>query len=1052
MAAHHIEVLTGLCMSQRPTGTVTLLFTDIEGSTLLLQQLGKRYASVLIECRELLRAAFRRHHGHEVDTQGDAFFYAFARATDAVSAAVAAQRLLAAHPWSEGVALRVRMGLHTGEPSLFGEGYVGLDVHQAARIMSAGHGGQALLSQKTRELVEHDLPNGVSLRDLGEHRLKDLQRPGRVFQLIITGLPADFPPLKSLDNRPNNLPIQLTPFIGREQEMATVLDFLQREEVRLLTLTGPGGTGKTRLALQAAAELSEAFSDAVYFVNLAPISDPEFVVPAIAQTLDIKEIADQTLLSLLKASLHWKEVLLLLDNFEQVVGAAVYVAELLATCPVLKVIVTSRAALHVRGEQEFAVPPLAVPDPKHLPDLVTISHCEAVALFIQRAQSVKPEFQMTNANAPSVAEICVRLDGLPLAIELAAARIKVLPPQALLARLDQRLAVLTGGARDAPARQQTLRKTIEWSYNLLDAAEQRLFQRLSVFVGGCRLSAVEAVSEALGEERGKALAGVALLIDKSLVQQSEQEDEEPRLVMLETIREYGLEALAACGEIEATWQAHANYYLELAEEAEPELGGPQQAVWLERLERENDNLRAALRWSLERGEVRRSIEMALRLGGALGRFWEVRGHWSEGWNFLERALAGGKGVAVPVQVKALKAAAHLAWDQGDSDRAEALSEECLARCREIGDTAGIALSLRLLGAIAYSRGNLGVAYARTEEALVLFREVGDKKGIAQSLANFAHVLREQGEYKRAIALQEETLALFRAVGNIEGIAFSLLQLARVIYVSQGDPATVRALLEEGRALCREVGHKDGMSWILSRLGEVFLQQGDTVKSRSLLEESVVLSREIGKRNFAWPLFVLGKVAESQGDYAAARARYEESVALGREVGDNLSIPFYLEGLAGMVAIQGDPAWAARLWGMAECLRETMGTPLPPVYHADYQRSVAVARTHLGKQAFAAAWDERRSMTPEQALAAQDQPILSKPSPLAKSAATSPDGLTAREVEVLRLLAQGLTDAQIAENLVLSLHTIHAHLRTIYSKLGVTSRSAATRYAFEHQLV
>ena len=335
-------------MPDLPTGTVTLLFTDIEGSTRLLQQLGERFASVLAECRQLLRTVFHQWNGHEVDTQGDSFFVVFARATDAVSAAVDMQRALAARAWPDGVTIPVRMGLHTGEPFRTAEGYVGLDVVHTARMMSVGHGGQVLLSQTTCELVKQHLPDGVSLRDLGEHRLKDLQRPGRVSQLVIAGLPADFPPLKSLNNRPNNLPIQLTQFIGREQEMATVLHLLQREHVRLLTLTGSGGTGKTRLGLQVAAELSEAFSDGVYFVNLAPISDPEVVVPAIAQTLDLREIAEQPLLDLLKASLHWKHVLLLLDNFEQVVDAAVYVTELLAACPLLKVIVTSRAALHVR--------------------------------------------------------------------------------------------------------------------------------------------------------------------------------------------------------------------------------------------------------------------------------------------------------------------------------------------------------------------------------------------------------------------------------------------------------------------------------------------------------------------------------------------------------------------------------------------------------------------------------------------------------------------------------------------------------------------------------
>jgi predicted ATPase/class 3 adenylate cyclase len=597
-----------------PTGTVTLLFSDIEGSTRLLQQLGAGYEMLLADCRLLLRRAFQAHHGQEVGTQGDSFFVAFARATDAVSAAVEMQRALAGHAWSNGVTVRVRMGLHTGEPQLSAEGYVGLDVHHAARIMSAGHGGQVLLSHTTRDLVEHDLPGAVSLQDLGAHRLKDLQHPSHLFQLIIAGLPANFPPLRTLGSSLNNLPVQFTPFIGREQEVSAVQHLLQRVGVRLLTLTGPGGTGKTRLGLQVAAELSEVFPDGVFFVNLAPISDPALVVSTIAQTLGVKEVADQALLDLVKTFLREKQMLLLLDNFEQVVGAGVHVIALLAACPKLKVLVTSREVLHVRGEQEFAVPPLSLPDPKHLPDLLALSQYEAVALFIQRAQAVNPEFQVTNANAPAVAEICVRLDGLPLAIELATSRIKVLPPQALLARLGQRLAVLSSGARDVPARQRTLHNTIQWSYDLLSAEEQRLFQRLSVFVGGCTLEAAEAVCTVDSDQAMDIVDGVASLVDKSLVRQTEQEAEEPRLLMLETIREYGLECLAKSGALEQTRYAHAAYYLQLAEKAEPHLRSVQQSGWLARLDSEHDNLRAALRWLLDHEE----LEMAMRLGWSAG--------------------------------------------------------------------------------------------------------------------------------------------------------------------------------------------------------------------------------------------------------------------------------------------------------------------------------------------------------------------------------------------------------------------------------------------------
>ncbi len=509
-----------------PTGTVTLLFTDIEGSTRLLQQLGDDYASLLTDHNRLLRMVSRQWNGHEVDTQGDSFFLAFARANDAVEAALAIQRTLSGYSWPNDVTVRVRIGLHTGEPQLSPDGYIGMDVHHAARIMSAGHGGQILLSHTTCNLVEQHLPEGAYLKDLGEHRLKDLQRPIHLFQLGAAELPGEFPPLKTLDYRPNNLPIQPTSLIGREKEVATVCALLRRPEVRLLTLMGPGGVGKTRLGLQVAADLSELFSDGVFLVPLAPVSDPEQVVPMIAQTLSIGEAGGQPLLALVKSVLKEKNLLLLLDNFEQVADAALQVADLLSACPRLKVLVTSRVALHVRAEQEFVVPPLSVPDPKHLPDLVTLMQYYAVALFVARAQAARLDFEMTEANAPAVAGICTRLDGLPLAIELSAARVKYFQPHALLTRLEQGLAFLTGGARDLPERHQTLRGTIAWSYGLLSPGEQALFRRLAVFVDGCTVEAAEQVGTAVSGLADDVLETLFSLVDKSLLRQVEQEGQE----------------------------------------------------------------------------------------------------------------------------------------------------------------------------------------------------------------------------------------------------------------------------------------------------------------------------------------------------------------------------------------------------------------------------------------------------------------------------------------------------------------------------------------------
>ena len=1057
-------------MRDLPTGTVTLLFTGIEGSTRLLQQLGERYAGVLEECRQLFRTAFHTYGGHEVDTQGDAFLVAFARATDAIAAAANAQRVLFAHTWPEDLVVRVRMGLHTGEPQLAAEGYAGLDVHLAARIMSAAHGGQALLSQTARDLVEHDLPDGVSLRDLGEHRLKDLQRPSHLYQLVIAGLPAEFPALKSLESHPHNLPIQLTSFIGRAREVAAVQRLLQRDGMHMLTLTGPGGSGKTRMALQVAAELSDVFPDGVYFVNLAPISEPAFVLSTIAQTLQIKESGAQSVLDLLKASLGDKHVLLVLDNFEQVVSAAMQVAELLAACPKLKVIVTSREVLHVRGEQEYPVPPLSVPDPKHLPDLVALSQYEAVSLFIQRAQATRPGFQVTNANAPAVAEICARLDGLPLAIELAAARIKLLPPLALLARLGQRLAVLTSGTRDVPERQQTLRNTIAWSYNQLDATEQRLFRQLSVFVGGCTLQAVEAVCAALGNggEAGQALDGVASLVDKSLLQQTEQEGEEARFVMLETIREYGLERLTVNAEMEAAQQAHADYYLALAEEAEPHLKGAEQGRWFARLEQERDNLRTALTWLLEAaarggGEERgkQQAERALRLGVALYWFWYTAGPPKEGRSFLERALSVGEGVETPLRARAFFAAADLVWFMGDLDRAQALTEESLRLCQELGDTSGIANALIMLQGVAWLRAQYALARSYLEEAETLCREVGDTWTRGQCLTQLAQISTAQGEYVRARTLLEESRELYSALGDQQRLGWTLYLLARVLFFSQGDLVEAQALGEQSLALLREVNDTWTISLVLLLLGQIRLHQRELVLARELFEASqATLPFEGRLAGLAAVVRIeLARVLALQGEVTQARARYQESLALVREIVIMEPIPAILEGLADTVASQGEVVWAARLWGAAENLRETIGTPLPPVYRADYERSVAATRTQLGEQAFAATWQEGRNMTIEQVLAASERVALSTPTSAgqpstttAKTLPTYPAGLTAREVEVLRLVAQGLSDAQVAAQLVISPRTVNFHLTSVYGKIGVSSRSAATRYAIEQHLV
>ena len=1063
-------------MPDLPTGTVTLLFTDIEGSTNLLQRLGgEQYAVVLAEQRDLLRHVFRAFDGHEVDTQGDAFFVAFARATYAVSAAVAAQRALFTHAWPEGVTVQVRMGLHTGEPVLAAEGYVGLDVHHAARIMSAAHGGQVLLSQTIRELVEHTLPEGATLLDLGEHRLKDLQRASHLFQLVIVGLPADFPPLKTLDASPNNLPVQPTAFLGREKEIAAALRLLMHENIRLLTLTGPGGTGKTRLALQMAAEASDHFTHGVFFVDLAPLSDPALVVATIAQMLNISERGGQPLLENLKASLREKQMLLLLDNFEQVVQAAPALADLLAACPKLNILVTSRMALHVRAEQEYAVPPLTLPDLKHLPDLAVFGQYEAVTLFIQRARAVKSDFQVTNSTAPTIAEICVCLDGLPLAIELAAARIKIFSPQALLARLGQRLAILTDGARDAPARQQTLRHTIAWSYQLLDVQEQQLFRRLSIFLGGCTLEAVEAVCAVSGDGDSvrQVVDVVNSLIDKSLVQQSAQEGEETRLTMLETIREYGLEALTADGEREAMQRTHAAYYLALAEKEESELEDVQREEWLKRLEREYNNLRAALEWSMEPSqgeEIGWCREVGLRLAVALREFWILFGRLHEGLSLLERVLARSTETATIWRAKALISAGDLSFVQGNMAKMRLMAEEAMILCQQFGDQEGKSFCLYLLGLFSTNQGG-EYAQARSllEESVALRRVLGTKDRLGWSLWALGSTYRMQGEYTSARACYEEALGLFREIGDGTGVVEMVLLLGGVFFEARWDLAKASELIDEGIILLRELPQSWFHMWLLvlglNTSAEIALSQNKLDVARSQAEKALAILTEIKKERqgmkgeIAWTFSLIAQVEVRQGNYTRARSRYAEILTLAREGGDKAGLIHYLEQLAEVVTAQGEVVLAAKLWGAAEILHETIGSPLPPAYREGYESTVAAARLRLGKQPFVIAWAEGRTMTLEHVLALAEQIATSIPisvdlpdtSP-AKAASFSPAGLTPREVEVLRLVAQGLTDAQVAEQLIISPRTVNTHLTSIYNKLGVDSRTAASRLAVDYRLV
>jgi predicted ATPase/class 3 adenylate cyclase len=847
-----------------PTGTVTCLFSDIEGSTRIELALGTGpYRDVRERHRALLREAFRAHDGYEQSTEGDSFFVLFRRAIDAVAAAVAAERAVAAETWPEGIEVRVRMGLHTGEIESTGGDVIGYDINRTARIAAIAHGGQVLVSDATRALVAETLPPGVALRDLGPHRLKDLREPERLAQLVVDGLQDTFPPLRSLDARPNNLPTQLTTFVGRERELAEGLELLRT--TRLLSLTGPGGTGKTRLSLQVAAAAADDYPDGVWFVALDAVRDPELVAPTVARTLGLADNQSQTPVERLAAEIGDGHVLLVLDNFEQVIAAGPDMADLLRRCPNVRCLVTTRIPLRVSGEQEYPVPGLpAPPDTRRLSeverlnlpralrefDIEALTQFEAVRLFITRATAVRPAFTVTNTNAPAVAGIAARLHGMPLAIELAAARVKLLTPDQILARLERHLDLLMGGSRDLPERQQTLHGAIGWSYDLLDVGARRLLERLSVFRGGFDLEMAETVCGPADEVGGDVVERTGELLDQSLVRIDEGAAE-PRFAMLETIREFAAQMLATRDDAQEIAARHAAAMLALAERAAPELSGNDQRIWLDRLERDHDNLRAALDWAAARPEP----AVAARLTFALWRFWQQRGYINEARARIDAMAAQG-------------------WD---------LEPIVRARFAEAA------------GGIAYWQSDQETTTRWYQEALDIWRAQGDKREIANAL------------YNRAYADVIEIMSGARGPQKL---------------------LAGQAMLEEALALFREVGDTRGEANVIWGLGSFHYFGADADKSGEWYRRSLELHRAAGDRTMeAWSLHMLALSMTGQSRWMDAVEQSHEALRLFHDAGDVAGVNLVLDDLAIIATGVGDFERAGRLWGAARHLQRTTGTAL-----------------------------------------------------------------------------------------------------------------------------
>jgi predicted ATPase/class 3 adenylate cyclase len=926
-------------MPELPDGIVTFLFTDIEGSTRLWEHDPDLMWKALARHNAILGDAIATNRGAHFKTIGDAYQAAFADPVDAVRACVDAQLDLAMEPWEETGPLRVRMALHAGPATPLNGDYLAPCLNRLSRMMSTGYGGQVLVSEAVRNHIRDRLPDGVTMRELGRHRLRDLLEPEQIAQIVIEGIPDHFPPLKSLERHPTNLPIQPNPLVGREHELERITELLGEGETRLLTVTGVGGTGKTRLALQAGAELLDAFPDGVFFVDLAPVTSAALVLPTIAATLGVRESGGLTLTDALDGYLNGKRILLLLDNFEQVLDAAPNIAGLLERCDTVRILITSRGRINIRAEQEMVLHPLDTPDEGQ--SLDEIASSDAVALFVQRASAALPGFTLDKGNANTVAHICSRLDGLPLAIELAAARVRTLPLDMLKERLDHRLELLTGGAQDLPARQRTLRATITWSHDLLSTATQAFFDRLAVFSGGFDLESAQHVA---GEARADALDTLSMLADRSLIRRVEGTTGTARFTMLETLREFGLGELTRAGTEAATRQAHAQWFLQLAETAHTHFNGPDQTMWFDRLELEHDNFRAALGWT--RGLA--SQDQHRRLIAAIGRFWLVRGYFSEGLRWSAEVLdAIGPTPETETEIQILNNTGNLTFAHGEFAKARKIYQTAFAGAESVGNTRLQAALQNNLGNVSMRMIDLAKAEEHYERALILAEELGDSVMRANVLGNLGSLAHSRGDIDGALARYTECLTIWRQLGNTQGEVPMLLNIQLLLAPHPEHTARARMFGERCLETSRRLGDRWNEALALMGMAEIEDAHEHLDAALDLYTKSLTILRELGTQE--WIRSLLGYVAVvliDQGEIDRGVEMLLEKLTSDTE-GDALEVT--LEEFAVALLRRKQYRTAALAIGAAQQIRAKLNFLVQPQCKRRHDRSVAQLRDIFGAE-------------------------------------------------------------------------------------------------------